>query len=482
MEFIPLYYKDKIHVINKTGDVGIITLWSPTETIYTKLVKLGVDTNPDTSRIAAIGTLYGNGVTELLRNLLYNPQIHHLIILGKDLGGSRDIIKNFFLLGTEEIEYLGVSMLRIKETSKIVDKSIDSSMFNNSITDVDYRNVNESLNHTIKDLPYVETSLNRVEVQVQEVVVSRYPSDPRAHTFSGSTPLSAWKELVFRVTKFGYRVSLKKGTRIELQNVKVIVDPTADKEDKLEEYGFSSSSIAVYQAQILNPDLVQDQSYSYGNRIREYFGKNGLKLDWLEVALRKLKEDPEARDTYLSLWDSHTDSAPLSKGHPCLVSLYFRKFDNKLTLTATFRTHNVLDGWLNNVYGLMSIQQYVSTPLGMGNGPITVISHSVSIDPAGGGLSRVKLVADSRIHHQVNSDEKSVLTQDPCGNFVITTDQETREVVVQHFFDGQVLNEYRGKKAIHIEKKLADDCVVSDISHALYLGRKLAQAEAKFDK
>ena len=66
---------------------------------------------------------------------------------------------------------------------------------------------------------------------------------------------------------------------------------------------------------------------------------------------------------------------------PASCPLFFRKFEDKLTLTATFRTHNAMDAWPMNFYGLMAIQNWVAKKAGIAPGAITVISHSMSIDP-----------------------------------------------------------------------------------------------------
>ncbi len=48
--------------------------------------------------------------------------------------------------------------------------------------------------------------------------------------------------------RFGYRVRLRKGERIELQNVKVIVeDPVDDPAEDLARYGFSLEHFHDYQ-------------------------------------------------------------------------------------------------------------------------------------------------------------------------------------------------------------------------------------------
>ncbi len=72
---------------------------------------------------------------------------------------------------------------------------------------------------------------------------------------------------------------------------------------------------------------------------------------------------------------------------------------------------------------------------------------------------------------------KLELRLDPNGEFTTTFDRATWELVVQHSFDGMKIHEYRGKSAEEIERQLARDVALSEISHALYLGREIARKE-----
>ena len=81
MEFIPLHFGDRLTVINPQGTIGVVTLWSKPDYVIERFRQAGVDLNPATSPIAVFGTLYGNGLREMLRNLLYNPQIQTLLDL-----------------------------------------------------------------------------------------------------------------------------------------------------------------------------------------------------------------------------------------------------------------------------------------------------------------------------------------------------------------------------------------------------------------
>ncbi len=98
MEFKPLYFGDRLTMINPLGGIGAVTLWSKVEYVVESFWQAGVDLPPATSPVAVFGTLYGNGLREMLRNLLYNPQVRVLLLCGHDRSGSKQELLNFFEL------------------------------------------------------------------------------------------------------------------------------------------------------------------------------------------------------------------------------------------------------------------------------------------------------------------------------------------------------------------------------------------------
>lgn len=495
--FEPLYYQDKLLIVNPSGDIGVVTLWTPTQTIYKKLATVGVDLNPHTARIAVLGTLYGNGLSELLHNLLYNPQIAHLLLLGKDLSGSRLELIRFFDRGLEETTYLGTPMYRIIGTQKKMDGSIQPQEFTNrpggtslSVTDLSQQGeleAPEAIRHYFTALPPQHPCTTpRIQRPITQPTIQWYPSHPGGHALMRHTPLEAWQELIFRIMRFGHRQKLRKGERIELHNMKVIVEePATEEAALLAKFGFDWTELQAYQQSILECSSPEhEQSYTYGNRLRGYFRDGeGRVVDGLAMAIDHLQTDTESRRAYMTLWDGGRDSLPASTNRPCLVSLFFRKLAGLLTLTATFRTHNALDGWLKNCYGLMAIQRYVADRVPLPVGPLTLISHSISIDPQGNGLARAQAIADAKKtdDRMDPTTGRRSLRLDPCGEFLVSLDKTTQEIVVQHLYQGQLLKEYRAKSAERLEKMLARDCAVSEISHALYLGREMARCEMALD-
>ena len=182
-----------------------------------------------------------------------------------------------------------------------------------------------------------------------------------------------------------------------------------------------------------------------------------------EVFAERLKQDPEDRKAYFTLWDNTRDLTA-KESRPCFVSVFFRKFEDKLTLTATFRTHNAMDAWLLNLYGLMAMQQEWPSGRACHPGAITVFSHSISIDPR--ELDRALAVVEKR---------RWKMHLDPMGYFRVTLDG--KEILVEHRAEDVTLKEYRGRTAMSLQHQIARDVALSDLNHAMYLGRQLAKAE-----
>jgi len=476
MEFIPLYFRDRLTIINPRGTIGVVTLWSRVDYVLKRFRQAGVDLDPATSPIAGFGTLYGNGLRELLRNLLYNPQIQTLLICGHDRSGSKQELINFFELGLEPVASslvrytdgagsISVNPARIRQTKRLMDDLVKPELFHRPLQLIWLGDPQEEGTlSTIREFfaawrPGPRTETLRLEIPLPEVAVQYFPSNPRAFQVVRDSILEAWKEVVYLLTRFGRRVTLKKGDRLELQHVKVVVEkPRFEPEEKLRALNLDPEQLRRYQADLLQGELRADETYNYGHRLRRHFG-----LDALEACAQRLKQDPEDRKAYVALWDTPRDLRA-EEGRPCLVSLYFRKFEDKLTMSATFRTHNAMDAWPLNAYGLMAVQQWVAQRAGLPPGPLIVMSHSLGLDPR--ELDRALMVIGSRpfkVH------------LDPMGYFRITLDGD--EILVEHRFEDVTLKEYRGKKAEKLQHEIARDAAVSDLNHAIYLGRQLAKAE-----
>jgi len=486
---------DRLEMVNPTGDVGIVTLWTPLGSALRQIEQLAPGSlDPSSSRVAVVSNLYGDGMFQMFCNLLFNPQIRHLIAIGQDLGlPTTQEIAALKAHGVEETEILGRTVLRVLGTSRFFPaiKGLDVSRLRAQFEFYELGKFSgagaKGLAQLLATLPVPATQASeRLRVDIPPPLPDDYsflPSDVAAHQVIRKSALDCWEELMVRTARFGHPVTLANGPRLELLNTHVVVkEPGEDPPEALERYGFSIDRLHAYQSAMLEAALPSDISYTYGNRLRGYFPQGKGSYDTLASVIERLRLDPESRRGYVSLWDSAYDLPVTDRpaaGVPCLVTLFFRLSAGRLTLTATYRSHNLLTAWLQNVYGLMGIQAYVASHLGLPVGPLSVISHSLGIDPRNPRYELALSMSQSwtRDEDWDRTTGKHSLREDPHGYFIVTVDSEAGEIVAEHRYDGLLVKQYRADRAIKIEREIIGDLAVSLPSHALWLGRELMTKE-----
>ena len=497
-KFEALYHGDRLKVVNQHGDVGVVTLWSPMPAALRKLTDISPDLlDPSRSRIAVISNLYGDGMYAMFCNLLFNPQIRHLVAIGESLGlpTCREI-ESFLERGLDETSLLGATVRRIRDETRFfpAHDKFDELQLRKSLTfrflgRLSDPDLPSGLPKYLQSLPECrpENLPKPIEVDLQEFRSDSYayrPSEMGAHHVVRRRALDCWEELVARGMRFGRPVQLRTGPRLELLNAKaVITEPAPEAASELARYGFDLGRFEAYQKSILEPLLPEGISYTYGNRLRGYFKQPDGATDTLAAVIDMLLSNPESRRAYISLWDTKNDlpisDPPSNRAVPCLATLFFRRVEDRLTLTATYRVHNLLTAWLENVYGLMAIQRYVADALDLPVGAITVVSHSLGIDPRSPRFELARAVADewSTDEHIDRSTGRHFMREDPNGYFVVSVDEEQDCIVAEHRFAGLLIKQYRSSRAALIERQIIGDLGVSLVSHAMWLGRELANKE-----
>jgi thymidylate synthase (methanogen type) len=494
LRFEALYYPDRLHPVNPVGDVGLITLWSPYRAVERKLRAEAPSLLDECeSRIAVIANLYGDGMYAMFCNLLFNPQIRHLVAIGQDLGlGHAEEIAAFLERGLEDGELLGQPVKRVLGTNRCF-PTVEGFDEDRLRAQLDFHHLGRlSSPGVVAELQTLLAELSRDEAAHREPARVRVlipegeaaelrPSRPIGQQVARRLPVDCWEELVVRVMRFGRRVELRKGRRLELLNAVTVIDePCEDPPNVLDGFGFDIERFHAYQRKILDPVLPDGISYTYGNRLRDYFELGGSR-DALDAAIAQLRLDPRTRGAYVSLWDDRADLAEIDEAgsKPCLTTLFFRLVGERLSLTATYRSHNLLTAWLENVYGLMAIQRHVAAGAGLESGSITVISHSLGIDPASPRFHLAVAIARGWENDDDldRSTGKRQLRADPNGYFVVSVDRDSGVIVADHRFEGVLLKRYHAARAVTIEQQVNADMAVSLPSHAMWLGRELARAE-----
>jgi len=496
LRFEPLYYRDLLHYVNPLGDIGILTLWSPLRAAERKLQAISPEIlNARQSRVAVVANLYGDGMYAMFCNLLFNPQIRHLVAIGQDLGlGAAEEIAAFLEHGLEDTEMLGRPLKRIRGTERLFpavpefdEARLRETLSFHRLGKLSSPQLGERLERLLDELPRAEDAPGeRLSVTIPTASSTgdqTRPSQVAAHQVVRARPLDCWEELVVRVMRFGSRVELRNGPRLELLNARALITaPADDPAEALERFGFDIERFRAYQQAMLAAELPEGISYTYGNRLRGYYDQ-GEGTDTLQTVIELLRTDRRTRRAYISLWDSTEDLSDRSddrpRAKPCLTTLFFRLSDERLTLTATFRAHNLLTAWLQNVYGLMAIQRHVAADVGIESGGLTVISHSLGIDPRSPRFELARAIAEqwSRDDDVDRETGKSSLREDANGYFVVSVDLQRGCIVADHRFGGVLIKRYEADRAITIEQQVVADMAVSLVSHALWLGRELTRNE-----
>lgn len=462
-----LYYPDKITVLNPNGHIGILTLWSRVDIA---LKKLGEPAYLAGMGVAAVANLYGDGISQLIANLLANPQIRVLHIAGTNRSGSLEELLAFFSRGVEEVSAHGTCQHRIRGTNRLVNPAISGpEMFSGEVpailTHVNFEEMRAALPTSMS---YTPSRRQPLHIDLVEPAPDVYPSIQSGHQIVGDSIIDAWVELLFHIHRFGEPVQLTKGKRRELYNVKVLIrDPHWQGDDAYRLLNLDPERLRSYSRFLQSCDLPDDISYTYGHRLRTHYG-----FDTIERVVQRLAADPQDRKCYIALWDQRHDLEwpDSDSSHPCWVGGFFRLVGGQLTLSCTFRTHRAYTAWVENAHSLMDLAAYVAgrlnhtTGWGVVVGPLTIMSHSISIDPT--HLSEVEGIIAGRRWRMRNDDRGELMFSLHDG-----------QIVVEHRCRGVLLKRYAHQNAEIISHQLALDHVVSDLGHALYVGRQLGKLQ-----
>lgn len=129
----------------------------------------------------------------------------------------------------------------------------------------------------------------------------------------------------------------------------------------------------VYGKHIKKDNPEDEAEYTYYQRLREYdVVLDGATIDQIYTIIDKLHNFKLSRRAVAVTWQPWIDLE--SKDPPCLDILKFSIKYNKLCLSVVFRSHDLIKGWINNVYALIYLMQYVSMILDIDVGYLEVIS------------------------------------------------------------------------------------------------------------
>ena len=469
--FKALYYADQLIIGNPRSAIAVVTLWSKKEKIAAALPR---------ELFAAIGQLYSptRGLDPLVRNLLANPSIRHLVVTGSDFASAGRALRDFFANGFERGKtsaghecWLVKSPVEACIDLEVPADALEALRLNVVLHPVPLEGLHATLEalSSASPAPWGEPRV----FDKREYSAAILPSDDVVHVVRGWKVAPLWLEILHRLMRFGRESSTHYSTsQKEILNlVSVVEDEDPDGFYVPPYLPCTEKDLEEYFPRVLSGREYPDTSYTYGQRLRTHFG-----VDQIEEMTAKLAADPDTRSATSVLWDPGGDNR--GHGAPCINHIWARIRDGNLYLTAIIRSNDMYSAWPENAFALRKLQDILRRGVAekrgitLALGPLVTVSESAHI--YADCWADAERVVSQHCDRETASPEAR---QDPSGSFVVTI--ENGQIACEHISpSGEHLSTYRGRTAAHVSNLLTKAGAVSRIDHALYVGRELAKAEA----
>ena len=502
------------------ADFAVTFLWTMRDAILPKLEK---------ERLAIASNFYTPaGLEGMVRNILANPFIRHMIVLGSEYSAaeqqktlstnspiqqtSANSIRTFFEKGiTSERRVPGF------ESAVYFDKNIPSEAINSIRASVELIDLNSKMPRASLEEKIAEA--NRIMKTAERKqpfsdAPRNFPYEPSAEEFphegsallvSGNSIPETWIEIMHAISRYGKRNLMNANTDRwvkEINNLVAVIHNPQNDDLFLNPFlvPLTKEKILAYQKEVLSPLLPEGKAYTYGNKLRAYlvedasvvkelvnspaykdfeFGKGahldanvkylekGCEIDQLADIIDALKRDPYSKAGVAITWHVSDELMRKHKSSPCLVLLHPLVQDEKLNLMVYFRSHDMVQGWPENAYGCAAIQKTIADGIGLPTGILTMIS----------GSAHIYAHYYKQVEEMLSKFRKQRINYlDARGNYVIAIEEGKISLALLHPETNREIEKIYGKSAREIYEQLAFRAQINT-SHALYLGAELQKAE-----
>ncbi|MFC1598991.1 thymidylate synthase [Patescibacteria group bacterium] len=466
MQNWPIHFKDKLIIGNPEAEIGIVSLWTPVNKITDNL---------DKNSFALAGQLYSKeGINYIIRNILANPRIRLLIICGEERVGSGEALIKLFDKGVDDnnqIKDTEFCQIHKEIPKQAIDLFRDNVKYKNLIGVYEPAQITTEINNYQAQKSTWSEPLVFPEAEIEFDGVM--PTDQSVFKIRKKFAGEAWLEIIKKIMKFGtIRESFHGNNCKELFNIAtVITDEDPDNFKMFDYFQINENDIKEYLPKFMTGEK-GTADYTYGERLWNFPKTEGQDYKYNQVddvIVDYLSRYPTDRAAYAVMFGVQDHTA---KSSPCMCLVQATNVDEKLELTAYFRSHDIFGGWLLNVYGLRTLQKYIADKLKWSIGNLTVYSNCAHIYD-----NNWQIAQDIIAKHGQELD----CTPDPRGYLIITI--ENNEIVAKHISPtGKNLQEFRQdgkteKAAMKLYHQLVLADVVSQIPHAFDLGMEFQKAE-----
>ena len=312
----------------------------------------------------------------------------------------------------------------------------------------------------------------------KEEQTKKFVGDYIGYVIRGRTVAEAWLKILDTILRFGK----ESGTHYddmqkEIVNLMSVISDEDPNDLHVPEFFPSDKQHVNEYIPRMTKDLsggTSKNEYTYGSRMRSWFG-----IDQVKGAIEKLIREPVSRAVVISLWDTIKDLT--LGGSPCLNHIWLRVNENKLYMTAIFRSHDMFEGYPENALALRCLQEEIRKQVEDGL-------------KAKGQIEDIKLgnliILSQSAHIYDDSWERCIKTVemygyryfgllselDPRGNLIINVEDD--EIVIEHTSASkETLGIYKAKSAEEMRDILIKEKIISLVPHALDIGLELMKAE-----
>lgn len=187
------------------------------------------------------------------------------------------------------------------------------------------------------------------------------------HVNKGKTLNKIWLQGLEKIINKGRFVQGERGGTYEFLNLISVFPENADY-TLPKDYVLGEAAVDQYKDSFLNKNK-GEFIYTYGNRIREYFG-----CDQYEKVIEKLKKFQNTRRAIAITWDPIQDNE--SAEVPCLITIIIQQWEDTLYFTGVWRSHDYYRAFPANIIGFKNFADHITDEVQGKIGQLLV--HSVN--------------------------------------------------------------------------------------------------------
>ncbi len=464
----PILYENILRVGDPDQSVGVVTLWTERDVIKDSLEK---------KDYAAIGNLYSPaGINHMMRNVLANPSIRHLVMWGADMSGSGSSLRNFMEKGIDN-DY------KIIDAPGQIEPEIPKDAvedFRKNVELVDMRGKpKEEVVAAVKKFKKEKPFRAKAEIfPATEKKVTTWPSEQVSFRIEAPTVAALWLKVLNMVTKYGRVKSTRYATTNELKEIlnlnAVVTDEDPENEYFPEYLPFTTNELKAYYPEWLTARRIPGMAYNYGERMRNMEGINQI-----EEIKKLLQNRPDSKKMIASLYNVKVDWAAANTGDtPCITQIIGGVQDKKFFMTVHVRSQDMFHGWPRNMFAARKLQKEIADSAGYSMGKLTMITHSAHMY-ADDWNTAADLLEKYYIKETAKYKPGFHFQIDPRGNWLIDIDWENKLILAKLMTNDMAteLTMFHGKTAKEIIKQIGEWELISMSFHALDLGAELQKAE-----